>query len=265
MDDFQIERVKRGAEAPAADPLRDDFRKRIVGDEAEVLNRMSFLANYCGAETSASQTKVVMSYLIDLLQKSGALVFDTKPDEDPYRIPIPEYVRTGTIASLLVWLREVTEHVKAKQAAENGSKPVEVKKSQPAPPEPQVAKREPIQSVSLSQAELEQLQLDPEDQAPSVTPGEELAPSANEQTVAEESLDALETEIDNGDAVEGDAKNQLPMNLDHSANESEPVDVVEQKDAGTDADLGGNQGEQEQVTRRPARPDFGATMARDKK
>ena len=264
MDDFKFERVKRGAEAPAADPLRDDFRKRITGDEAEVLHRLSFLANFFGAETSASQTKVVMTYLIDLLQKSGALVFDTDPDDDPYCIQMPDYVRTGTIATLLVWLREQTEKAKAKMAAGNSPKPAAAEPqakqrlaeqtASPAPaPEPA-----PAPSFSLSQADLDAIAgMDqPVSEPAAVTAEPQLEPELVEEVAS------VERDLD---GEEGDAKNQLPMTLDHPEEEDGQQGGVELVEVAKDSNPDGNQDEEKQVTRKPARPDFGATMARDKK
>lgn len=255
MDDFQFDRVKRGAEAPAADPLRDDFRKRIVGDEAEVINRMCFLAGVFGAETSAAQTKVVMSYFIDLLQKSGALIFDTSPDEDPARIVIPDYVRAGTISSLLVWMREVTEKAKAAKAAADAKQGAVSPAAQPLPVEQaKPAPRAPAPVFSLSEEDLAKVQKAAE--APEQMPVE-AAPDVVGDVPAQVA-EVVEPEED------GDAKNQLPMPLDH------PVDQVDQaatehKDVDADSRLDGNQDQEERVTEEPVMPDFKGMMARKDK
>ena len=259
MDDFQFDRVKRGTAAPAVDPFRDDFRKRITGDEAEVINRLCFLAGGFGAETSADQTKVVMSYLIDLLQKSGELIFDTKPKEDPFRIVIPDYVREGTIASLLVWMREVTEKAKAAKAAADAkqgavspsARPQPVEQAKPAP-------RAPAPVFSLSEEDLAKVRK---------------AAEAPEQMPVEAAPEPVETVVDDvpaqvAEVVEpeedGDAKNQLPMPLDHSV---DPVDQAasEQKEVDADSRLDGNQDQEERVTDEPVMPDFKGMMARKDK
>lgn len=215
-----------------------EFRRRFVGDQAELLNNLcdALQANF-GIKGSQPQ-HVLIDALFRAAMRAGSLEFQVNGKLQVLDVSEASY---GNVLGLL---RETQSWETSKSGT--GGAPSTAPASQPqgqSEAESAAGKQAPSLIPELTAQEMQLLASQAQ---PEVVIEEPTAPSEADQAGQPDS------------DVEGDAKNQLPMQLDE-ANESSPVaEAVHEPDASQSAPVATPDAKPARV--KPAKPDFNAAM-----
>lgn len=229
--------TKEVTEATLEVPQNRIFRRRFMGDQADLLN------NFCDAiEANFGVKSQPQTVLLDALfraaMRAGSL--ELYVDGKLQVIDISE----ASYGNVLGLLRETQSWSSSKHGAEGSSS---------AAPDSQPQSQSEVESAAGKQAPslipeftAQEMQLLASQTQPGVVIEEPAAPSEAGQAEQPESDE------------EGDAKSQLPMQLDE-ANDSSPVaEAVHEPDASQSAPVATPDAKPARV--KPAKPDFNAAM-----
>lgn len=233
------------SEAKTEVPQLQEFRKRIIGPAAELLNLMANILskppfNYTGTDLS---NNTIFAFALAAMRGDGALEFIV--GDEIISLNISEK-KLGNFAGLLSQLREWSEAADSGEAAEaaEASNPPQTK-----------ARNTPSASMNVERPALPPIApaLTDEERELVQSLGNEVQPEVSEvRDQAPDEVSAPASEVAADDA--GDSKSQLHVEMDEA---EEPVVASQEQPA-----LDGNEGKEVPAQTKPKRaiPDFHARM-----
>lgn len=234
MAGMQFTTKEVSEDAPEVSQNRD-FRRRFVGDHAELMNNLCEAVQHNFGLKGSQPQHVILDALFRAAMRLGSLEF--KVNGELKVLDVSE----ATYGNVLGLLNETRSWDTSKQGAKTASAPVPVQQPSPA------------QTENESPAGKQNLSLLPE-----LTPAEQQL--LNQQAAAEmapnELVDSSADIATDGQSLSNDSENQLPMQLDEEAEVPAPEATVNTEDQA----IAKAEPASHPVRNKPVKPDFNAAM-----